>query len=192
MGKILSKALILLAAAAGALAAPEWETVPDAGTIVFSGTQVAGAFQGTLPVIAGHGCFDPVNPGAASATFAFDLARATTGIRDRDDIMRAPEWLAVEAFPAAAYSVSAIRATGANSFEAEGTLTLKGQSRPLPVPFTATVEDGALRVSGEFSIDRRDFNIGEGPWGETEKWVGFPVKVAFNLTAQRARTGCGG
>ncbi|HXV74333.1 MAG TPA: YceI family protein, partial [Sphingomonadales bacterium] len=94
----MSRVLALVVLAAMAAKPAGWRAA-EGGRVTFSGEQVGGAYSGMITGIAGEGCFDPAHPEAASGRFAFDLAMATTGIRDRDDIMRAPEWLNTARFP---------------------------------------------------------------------------------------------
>ena len=167
-----------------------WNTLPHESAIVFSGTQAGGTFEGWLPAFTGSGCFDPADPKGASGKFIFDLSRATTGVRERDEIMRAPEWLDTAKFPQAIFAVSGVKLVGDNAYEAEGVLTLKGKERPFTVPFATAGEGRFLGLKGRVAFDRRDFNVGEGEWGESEKWVGFQISVDFQITSAKGRAEC--
>lgn len=186
MTKIFS-ALMLAAVAA---APPAWNTLQPESAIVFSGTQAGGTFEGWLPTFTGTGCFDPADPEGASGKFIFDLTRATTGVKERDAIMRAPEWLDTDKFPQATFAVKDIRRVGDNAYEGAGALTLKGKELPLTVPFATAGEGRFLGVKGRVTFDRRDYNVGDGEWGESEKWVGFQIAVDFQITSAKGRAEC--
>ncbi len=66
---------------------------------------------------------------------------------------------------------------------ARGTLTLKGQSVPVDVPFSLVIEGGEAQMQGQVSVDRRSFGIGKTYSSEGE--VGFEVVINVALTATR-------
>jgi len=61
---------------------------------------------------------------------------------------------------AATYASSEIVQQGGNQFLANGTLTINGTARPLPISFTAEVTNGKLVLQGTFSINASHY---EGP-----------------------------
>jgi cytochrome b561/polyisoprenoid-binding protein YceI len=67
---------------------------------------------------------------------------------------------------------------------ARGTLTIKGQSVPVEMPFDLALDGDTARAQGGLTVDRRDFNIGLGTTDEGT--LGFTVDISFELTAQRA------
>jgi polyisoprenoid-binding protein YceI len=66
---------------------------------------------------------------------------------------------------------------------ARGTLTIKGQSVPVEMPFTLMIEDGTARAEGSLTVDRRDFAIGIGT--QDPGSLGFEVVISFDLLATR-------
>lgn len=66
---------------------------------------------------------------------------------------------------------------------ARGTLTIKGQSIPVEMPFTLAIAGDTARASGGVTVDRRDFGIGMGTQDPGQ--LGFEVEIAFALVAQR-------
>lgn len=87
-----------------------------------------------------------------------------------------------ETFPTAQFSADLIRS--GDGYTAEGTLTIKGQSMPLTLPFTLDITDGVARVEASTSLDRRNYAIGDGQTDEAS--LGFNVGVAIALTASQA------
>ena len=45
-------------------------------------------------------------------------------------------------------------------FKMEGNITIKGITKLLSFPFTVIEKPGGYMFSGEFAINRRDFNVG--------------------------------
>lgn len=78
--------------------------------------------------------------------------------------------------PAAAPSADATHAL-------TGTLSLRGVTVPLILPFTLVITGDRAEVRGTVTLDRRDF--GMGPSYPDETSVGFAVTVTVALTAQR-------
>jgi polyisoprenoid-binding protein YceI len=191
VGQAVSRALAALALTA-ATAAPGWLPVPAESEIVFSGIQIGQLFEGTLPAFSGAACFDPERPEGASGRFVFDLTRATTGVNERDEIMRAAEWLDTAEFPQATLTVTGAKKNGDNAYEASAVLSIKGKEKTLHIPFATTGEGNFLGAKGEVAFDRRDFGVGDGAWGETEEWVGYKISVRFQITAAKGRADCGG
>jgi polyisoprenoid-binding protein YceI len=62
-------------------------------------------------------------------------------------------------------------------------LTLRGVEKPLVLPFDLTITGDTAKMTGEVTLDRRDFGIGASY--EDEGTVGFAVGVKITLTAQR-------
>ena len=69
--------------------------------------------------------------------------------------------------PEARYQASRFSALGVNRYRAEGTLTLNGKSRPVPLDFTWTAGTPAV-LEGRATLKRLDFGIGEGDWADTD------------------------
>ena len=66
-------------------------------------------------------------------------------------------------------------ANGKFNVDIGGDLTLHGVTKHIMIPATVTVAGDALRATGEFGIDRKDFNV-----NATEAFHGF-VKVKHHL-----------
>jgi len=74
-------------------------------------------------------------------------------------------------------------ASAAASHAITGTLTLRGATVPLTLPFALTVTGDRAEARGAVTLDRRDFGMGPGYPDETS--VGFAVSVDVTLVAQR-------
>ncbi|MEE2951567.1 MAG: cytochrome b/b6 domain-containing protein [Pseudomonadota bacterium] len=76
----------------------------------------------------------------------------------------------------------------AGSYLAKGTLTLRGETLPIEVPFTfEEVDDGTAMVKGRAEIDRTAYGIGlsNDPGGS---YLGKSVAVSFDLKAKPSGT----
>ncbi|TFL18611.1 cytochrome b/b6 domain-containing protein [Jannaschia formosa] len=92
------------------------------------------------------------------------------------------EFLASGEYPQATFSAT-ILADG-EDYVADGTLDLRGVEIPLRLPFTLEIEGDRAAMTGQASLDRRDFGMGETYPDESS--VGFGVALDVALTAVRA------
>ncbi|MEL6433730.1 MAG: YceI family protein [Pseudomonadota bacterium] len=81
------------------------------------------------------------------------------------------------AFPKAIFDAQIMKAEA--GYEAVGTLTLKGASVPVTLPFDLLIEGNTAQASGTLNVDRRDFGIGPADEGS----VAAAVSINFTLTA---------
>ena len=133
-------------------------------------------FAGTFPGFAATLSFDPAHLDAAKLDVTIPLAGATTGNGDRDSTLKTSDFFDVGKFAQAHYSASTFRDLGAGKYAADGTLELKGVSKPVTLTFTWT--PGAQPVLfGRASIKRLDFGIGTGDWADTKS---IPADVAVS------------
>ncbi|MBT9244886.1 cytochrome b/b6 domain-containing protein [Gemmobacter fulvus] len=74
-------------------------------------------------------------------------------------------------------------AAGATGYVAQGSLTLRGVTVPLSLPFTLDLQGDSATMQGSATLDRRDFGMGASYSDESS--VGFGVTVTVTLTATR-------
>lgn len=162
--------------------AADWTLASGNGILGFSGTQTGKAFEGHFGKYNGKISFDPAHPDAGHAKIIIDMASATTGDSQRDGALPGHDWFDVKAFPEAVFEVKSFKAKGGNTYDADGTLTIKGMSQPVTLPLTIDISDSALQAKGRLQLVRSAFNVGVGPWA-TGQWVALEVGVDVNVTA---------
>jgi polyisoprenoid-binding protein YceI len=162
--------------------AADWTLAPGSGTLGFSGTQTGKAFEGHFEKYDGTISFDPAHPEAGHAKITIDMASATTGDAQRDGALPGHDWFDVKTFPTAVFEVKDFKAKGGNTFDAEGTLTIKGISKPVTLPLSIEIDGAALHAKGHLPLIRSTFNVGVGPWA-TGQWVALEVGVDVDVTA---------
>ncbi len=158
-------ALAGMLAAAPAMAA-DYEQAP--GSILVFATKYDGeVFTGTFPGFQTQLSFDPANPAAGKLDVTIPLAGARSGNSDRDSTLQGKDFFNVAQFAQARYTASGFRAVGGNQFAADGTLQLRGVSKPVTLTFTWT--PGAQPVlTGKTTVKRLDFGVGGGDWADTK------------------------
>ena len=121
------------------------------------GSSVDGNFKGLKGTID----FNPSD--VINARFDVTLSTATidTGIGMRDNHLRKPDYFGVADFPLIRFVSTKVVASGKTS-EAiiTGKLTIKKITKEISFPFRYSEANGMLQFTGEFQINRRDFNVG--------------------------------
>ncbi|MBI5938987.1 MAG: YceI family protein [Caulobacterales bacterium] len=129
--------------------------------------------------------FDPANLAGSSVTATFDMTSAATGDSSRDEALPQDEWFAAGRYPKAIFTAKSFRALGGDRYQAVGTLTIRGVTKPLTLPFTLVITGGVAKMNASVGLNRLAFGVGQGEWKTTEV-VPATVTVNISLTARRA------
>ena len=170
-----------VSAAAGA--ATRYASDPANGSLEFSFVQAGAQNKGSFRKFSVALDFAPGNLAGSRLAVAVDVDSLDTGDRERDDTLRGPDLFDAAKFRQARFVATRLTKTG-SGYDAVGTLTLRGVSREVHVPFTfrTAVEQGreVAYLAGRTVIRRLDFGVGQGDWKSTE-WVGNDVGVAYSV-----------
>lgn len=162
--------------------AADWTLASGNGTLGFSGTQTGKAFEGHFGKYDGTISFDPAHPESGHAKITIDMSSAATGDSQRDGALPGHDWFDIKAFPLAVFEVNDFKSKGGNAYDAEGTLTIKGVSKPVTLPLTIDISGSTAHAKGRLQLVRSTFNVGIGPW-TTGQWVALEVGVDVDVTA---------
>lgn len=176
--------VMALASTASAADAANWKLDPGKSKLDFSGTQTGMRFQGTFTRYNAVIEFDPDHLDTSHITVSVDLASATTNDKQRDAALLGKDWFDAAQFPTARFETNAIHRKGADAYEAAGTLSLRGISKPLVLPFTLEMNGTSAHAKGHAELIRSAFGIGQGAWA-TDQWVAFDVGIDIDVTATR-------
>jgi polyisoprenoid-binding protein YceI len=164
----------LLLASAPAMAA-DYVQAPGS-TLVFASNYQGETFTGKFGGFTTTMSFDPAQLAASKLDVAIQLAGTQTGNKDRDDTLVSSDFFNVGKFAQARYTATRFRSLGGNQYAADGTLSLRGASKPVTLTFTWT--PGAQPVlTGKATVKRLDFGIGGGDWADTST---IPNDVAIS------------
>ena len=178
---LLASLPVSLLGPAPALAA-EWTVDPGKSAVGFSGVQLGVPFSGRFARFEATVAFDPAKPEAGHASVLVDLASARTGDVQRDEALPQKDWFDVTGAAQARFEATRFLDKGGGDYEAPGTLTIRGTSRPVTLPFHLTLDRGRAHAVGHVSLVRTDFGVGQGPWASGQ-WVGLDVGVDVDLVA---------
>ncbi len=176
-------ALIWLAIALPA-SATGWTVVPERSNLTFAAEWDGRTVDGRFPKFDARIRFDPGRLAEASIVVDIDLSAATTSDRTVNSSLPQADWFDVRRAATARFAATEVRSTGPGRYVATGTLSMRGRTVPVSLPFTLAIEGNVATVQGETRLDRRAFGIGaeSDPRGQ---WVGFAVPVRLRLVAMR-------
>jgi cytochrome b561/polyisoprenoid-binding protein YceI len=154
---------------------PLW-TIQPGGRLGFSVGNGDGSIRGTFSDWSGTIRFDPEHPETADIRISVKLASASLGDATQDEMLQGGDFFGSSANPTAIWRSSSVRSTGPNRYSAQGTLSLKGASRPQSLTFTLSGSGLKRHVEGSGSIDRTAFGVGTG-----EAAASLANSVSFNF-----------
>lgn len=175
--------LFLVASSANAI---EYNQVlNDKSSISFGYKQMGVPLDGKFKKFVAQIDFDPAKPEAAQAKFDIDIASIDTGNSDANDEVVGKDWFNAKAYPTAKFVSTSVKALGANRFEVQGKLTIKGKTLVVSTPFTYKPDATAALFDGSLTIKRLDYAIGEGEWTDVST-VANEIQIKFHITAAAA------
>lgn len=188
---IASIALALLAGGAGAAGspaaagAPKYVQAASGSSLAFTFTQLGAATTGHFKTFATELQYDEANPAQGALLVRVTVDSLDTQDAERDDTLKTADLFDAQAHPAATYVAKSLARTASGGLEAVGKLTIRGVSKDLRLPLTLKPTTNGLELSGQTSIKRLDFGVGQGDWKSTES-VGDEVKLQYKVMLVKA------
>lgn len=171
-----------LAFSVSTLAAP-LTVIPETSSVGFIGTQQGTKFNGRFQTFTATIDLDAADPTKGSIVGTVKVDSVNTRDHDRDASLLDKDWFNAKEFPEAKFESQHIMKAADGSYEAHGQLTLKGATKPIVMKFTLASEGAATKFTGTMTINRFDFNVGEG-WNDTS-WVAQDVAVEVKLDLKK-------
>ena len=168
-------ALVAALALATPTRATDYTQAPGS-TLTFATQYQGEVFVGRLPSFTTRLSFDPQQLASSTLDVVIALAGVTIANPEGDDALRGADFFNVARFPQARFTATGFRSLGGNQYAADGTLSLRGMSRPVTLTFGWT--PGARPVlTGKAMVRRLDFGVGGGDWADTDL---IPNEVAVS------------
>jgi len=175
--------------------AGEFIAVPEASELRFQAVQNDAPVIGKFTRFEADISFDPKKPEEGKIKVTVDLSSVSADYAEVATTLKAADWFDVAQFPHAVFESSSIKEVtsyrareDANkiSYQADGTLTLRGVSKPLTIIFSLDRydEQGAEASGYAVALKRNEFGVGQGEWASTSS-VQDLVDVTFKLSAKR-------
>jgi len=163
--------------------AGSWSADPKSSTLGFSGIYQGAAFDGHFKTFDAAIAFDPAQLATSRFDVKITLASADTADSERNDALRGADFFDTAHTPVATYTATHFRSLGGNRYAADGTLSLRGISKPVTLTFTWAAGATPALV-GDAAMNRLDFKVGGGQYADTSV-IGNAIKVhtALKLVA---------
>jgi polyisoprenoid-binding protein YceI len=129
--------------------------------------------------------FDPSAPHLAHAMVTIDLASEASDEQDFDDGLKGAQGFEVTRFPVARFVTTAFAHEIGTEYVATGTLSLKGVTRQVVLPFSLTINGNTAHMKGTARVIRTDYGVGLGTWSAPAP-VAHDVTVTIDLTATKS------
>lgn len=192
-----SKKLFATAALATLAALPlraeSYKIDPSHSEVGFTIRHMVSNVRGRFNDFAGTVDMDPKAPQKGSVEFSVKTTSIDTGNADRDKHLRTADFFDAEKYPEITFKSDSVKATGKNTYNVTGTLTMHGVSKKvtLPVTFNGEGKDpwGNTRAGFETStkLDRKEYGI---VWNKAIDnggvLLGDDVNVSINLETVKA------
>jgi cytochrome b561/polyisoprenoid-binding protein YceI len=160
-----------------------WKVAPGSSLnfqTAWSGDKVQGRFNSWTADI----LFGPDALAKSKVTVTIDMTSAKTGDEQRDASLPASDWFDAATHPKAVFSATKFEKTGEGAYVAHGTLDLRGVKKPVNLPFKLKIVGDKAQMTGETSLDRTLFGVGQGEFTATDQ---VPAKVAVRVQVNATR-----
>ena len=146
-------------------------------TIIQFGSEVTGSFADWTSEIS----FDPAPADVmGDVTTVISIGSLTLGSVTADAM--GPDYFNVAEHPTATFTAE-IKPDG-ESFVADGTMTIKGITAPVQLPFDLAIDGDTATMTGAVSMNRKTYKVGESQSDAGS--LGFDVLVNVTLTATKS------
>lgn len=115
--------------------------------------------RGKFSEVEGTITFDPANPSAASVDASVKVASVFTGVADRDNHLKSPDFFDAANHPDITFKSTSVKAASAEKATVVGNLTIRG-------------------VTKEVTLEVEFLGSGKNPWGATV--AGFNATTTIN------------
>lgn len=161
----------------------EWTVAEGMGSVGFTAVQQGTKFTGRFQSFSASIDIDPSAIESGSIVGTVETSSVNTRDHDRDAALTDSDWFDSATYPEARFQSTSITKEDDGSYTAAGELTLKGTSSPINMRFTFDSTGETAKFVGSMTVNRFDFNVGEG-WSDTS-WVGQNVEVQIDLSLKR-------
>jgi cytochrome b561/polyisoprenoid-binding protein YceI len=163
--------------------APRWAVVPG-GRLGFATSWVGAVVDGRFGSWSADIRFNPDALAASKIKVTIDLSSVDTGDGERDSTLKSADFFNTGSAGQAIWTSTSIRNIGGNRYRADGTLSLRGASKSVPLAFTLDIKGKQANARGTASLNRLAFGVGQGDYAKTDE-IPDAVKVNFSFSARQ-------
>src|SRR4051812_25832793 len=143
---LLALPLIALVTNTQAFGAQHWKVDTAKSKLGFSVGWGGQPFTGVFRSWSADIDFDPNDLAHSHATVNVNVGSEASDDAETDGSVKGAEGFAVSQFPTAVFKVNGFTHKSGDAYVAQGTLSLKGISRPVTLPFTLTLSGNTAHV----------------------------------------------
>jgi polyisoprenoid-binding protein YceI len=151
--------------------AAEWVLDPGLSQVIFEYTYGTDPYQGRFSNVQANFDIDPMSPTSCKFDVTINIEDIEVDSPEVLDYLLDYELFDVDTWPAATFTAEKCRLTGVNTFEADGTLTIRDQTNPMTFPFELNIDtcDGQVcfNLVSEVELLRLEYGVGQGYWANT-------------------------
>lgn len=179
-------------AAAAALSDGNYVVNAQASSLAWTGSMLAGkSHTGLVPLISGNLSVQAGSPFTGDFVVAVNELSSDEKLDGLEKHLKGPDFFDVENFPSASLKIDSVtKVSDDNTFQINGTLTIKGISAPLSFPAKFSQSANNLTITADFSIDRTVWGLkyGSGKFFPDlgDKVMNDDIKFKLKLEAQRS------
>jgi polyisoprenoid-binding protein YceI len=137
-----------------------WNVDPEQSTIAIKTKSMWGLVpvKGRFTEFSGDGQI--TNGQTVFGRIDIKSASLQTGIRKRDEHLHSADFFDAEKFPDISVVVTSAEAIDGDTVDLRAQLTVRGATKPLSLKTkVAVLDDGAVRLSTQATVDRKDFGV---------------------------------
>ncbi|CAL1516454.1 YceI family protein [Chitinophaga sp. MM2321] len=162
--------LLVFVSAFTFITSPQWK-INNGYSVKFEGRYADGVFEKLKGTI----IFDEQNVSTAKFDVTIDVASINTGNRLKNRHAKGESWFNTDKYPVIHFVSSSVTKEGA-VYEAKGELEMHGIKKNFIIPFTFKNNGGNGVFTGNFKVNRSDFDIGV-PRGDESDFTKLQVVV---------------
>ncbi|HET9835731.1 MAG TPA: YceI family protein [Rhodanobacteraceae bacterium] len=178
--RLVFAALMLLPLAAFARV---WKVDAAHSSLTFTGMYQGEQFEGRFKRFDAKIDYDPADLAQAKFDVTVDVASVDTANTERDQALPGKPFFDTAQFPKAHFVTTRFRKAANGQVLADGTLTLRGVSKPLTLAVKFAPHGNGATLDVQTTLKRLDFGIGSGDWADTSM-IGNEVTVHGHLLLQ--------
>ncbi|HEY5346610.1 MAG TPA: YceI family protein [Rhizomicrobium sp.] len=126
--------------------------------------------------------FDPADLTHSHVVATIATGSLTSGDDDTDKNVRADKGFRAATFPEAKFESRSFTHQAGDHYVATGTLSIRGATRPVTLPFTLTISGGTAHMVGSAQVKWAEFGMGQGMGSEMPP-IAPVVTITIDLTA---------
>jgi polyisoprenoid-binding protein YceI len=157
----------------------------EGSKIEFIGSKVTGSHQGGFKSFRGTAELAPDQASVSRIAVTIDMGSTWTDTNKLTNHLKTPDFFDVARFPNASFVTTEITPGGEKgaTHTVTGNLTLHGVTKSISFPATITVKDGAVALTSEFALNRKDFGVSYA--GKADDLIRDEVVIKIDVKGAR-------